>query len=103
VIARYRDRGIALYSRADAAFAKPEIYELLEAEGMRYAIHLPAYQVWQRRIGHLLTRPVGRPPQEAGRDVHQLPLRAKDWTRARRVVARWSGTRASSGLALGSS
>jgi hypothetical protein len=31
VVARYRDRGIALYFRADAAFAKPEIYELLEA------------------------------------------------------------------------
>ena len=33
VIARYRDRGIVLYFRADAAFAKPEIYELLEVGG----------------------------------------------------------------------
>ena len=40
VIARYRERGIDLYFRADAAFAKPEIYELLEAEGIRYAIRL---------------------------------------------------------------
>jgi hypothetical protein len=31
VIARYRERGVDLYFRADAAFAKPEIYELLEA------------------------------------------------------------------------
>ena len=38
MIARYRERGVALYFRADAAFAKPEIYELLEAEGIRYAI-----------------------------------------------------------------
>ncbi len=30
MIARYRERGVALYFRADAAFAKPEIYELLE-------------------------------------------------------------------------
>src|SRR5687768_13022719 len=33
VIARYRERGIELDFRADAAFAKPEIYDLLEAEG----------------------------------------------------------------------
>ena len=51
VIIRYRERGIALYFRADAAFPKPEIYELLEAEGLRYAIRLPANQVLQRRIG----------------------------------------------------
>ena len=50
VIARYRERGVDLYFRADAAFAKPEIYELLEAEDIRYAIRLPANQVLQRRI-----------------------------------------------------
>ena len=64
VIARYRERGVDLYFRADAAFAKPEIYELLEHEGIRYAIPLPANQVLQRRIGHLLTRPVGPPPKK---------------------------------------
>ena len=34
VIARYRGRGFGLYFRGDAAFAKPELYELLEAESM---------------------------------------------------------------------
>jgi hypothetical protein len=57
VIARYRERGIELYFRADAAFAKPENYERLEAECVRYAIRLPANQVLQRRIGHLAGRP----------------------------------------------
>src|SRR4051812_19309099 len=38
VIARYRGRGLTLYFRGDAAFAKPEIYELLEAEGIGYAL-----------------------------------------------------------------
>jgi hypothetical protein len=28
--------------RADAAFAKPEIYEALEKQGVKYAIRLPA-------------------------------------------------------------
>jgi hypothetical protein len=32
VVARYRERGVDLYFRADAAFAKPEVYEFLEAE-----------------------------------------------------------------------
>jgi hypothetical protein len=64
MIARYRERGGDLYFRADAAFAKPEIYELLEDEGIRHTIRLPANQVLQRRIGDLLTRPVGRPPKK---------------------------------------
>src|ERR671913_789931 len=51
VIARYRGRGLALYFRGDAAFAKPEIYEVLEAEDMGYTIRLPANAVLQERIG----------------------------------------------------
>jgi Transposase DDE domain group 1 len=88
VIARYRERGIELYFRADAAFAKPEIYELLESEGIRYAIRLPANQVLQRRIGHLLTRPVGRPPKKPIIYYASFCYQAKGWTRARRVVAK---------------
>src|SRR5919112_2774166 len=88
VIARYREQGIELYFRADAAFAKPEIYDLLEAEGVRYAIRLPANQVLQRRIGHLLTRPVGRPPKKPVIWFASFRYQAKGWTRPRRVVAK---------------
>ena len=88
VIARYHDRGIDLYVRADAAFAKPEIYELLEQEGICYAIRLPANQVLQRRIGYLLTRPVGRPPKKPIIYYASFRYQAKGWTRARRVVAK---------------
>jgi hypothetical protein len=88
VIARYRDRGIAIYFRADAAFATPEIYERLEAEAIRYAIRLPANQVLQRRIGQLLTRPVGRPPKKPVVWFTSFHYQAKGWTRARRVVAK---------------
>jgi Transposase DDE domain group 1 len=88
VIARYRERGVDLYFRADAAFAKPEIYELLEAEDIRYAIRLPANQVLQRRIGHLLTRPVGRPPKKPIVSYASFHYQAAGWTRARRVVAK---------------
>jgi hypothetical protein len=88
VIGRYRERGVELYFRADAAFAKPELYELLEAEDIRYAIRLPANQVLQRRIGHLLTRPVGRPPKKPVVSFANFRYQAKGWTRARRVVAK---------------
>ena len=33
VVSRYRDRKLRRYFRADAAFASPEVYEFLEAEG----------------------------------------------------------------------
>jgi hypothetical protein len=87
-IARYRERGVDLYFRADAAFAKPEVYEFLEGENIRYAIRLPANHVLQRRIEHLLTRPVGRPPKKPIVTFASFHYQAKGWTRARRVVAK---------------
>ena len=88
VIARYRGRGLALYFRGDAAFAKPELYELLEAEGIGYAIRLPANSVLQERIGHLLTRPVGRPPKKPQVFFASFSYQAQSWTKPRRVVAK---------------
>ena len=37
VVARYQGRNLRRYFRADAAFANPELYEYLEAEGFEYA------------------------------------------------------------------
>ena len=88
VIARYRERGLDLYFRGDAAFAKPELYELLEAEGIGYAIRLPANAVLQERIGHLLTRPVGRPPKKPQVFFASFSYQAQSWTKPRRVVAK---------------
>jgi len=63
VVVRYKGRKVRLHFRGDAAFASPEIYEYLEAEGFLYAIRLAKNQILQESIGHLLTRPVGRPPK----------------------------------------
>jgi len=63
VVARYRERDLRRYFRGDAAFASPDIYEFLEDEGFLYAIRLPKNQVLLESICHLLTRPVGRPPE----------------------------------------
>jgi hypothetical protein len=88
VIARYRERGLPLWFRGDAAFAKPELYELLEAEEIGYAIRLPANTVLQERIGHLLTRPVGRPPNKPQVFFASFSYQAHSWSRPRRVVGK---------------
>ena len=88
VVARYRDRLLRRYFRGDAAFALPGIYEFLEAEGFRYAIRLPANRVLQDSIGHLLKRPVGRPPKDVRRYYASFSYRAATWTKPRRVVAK---------------
>ena len=62
VVVRYKGRNLRRYFRGDAAFALPELYEYLEAEGFLHAIRIPTNQVLQESIGYLLTRPVGRPP-----------------------------------------
>ena len=88
VIARYRERAIDLYFRGDAAFAKPELYELLEAEDIGYAIRLPANPVLQERISHLLARPVGRPPKKPQVFFAGFTYQAQSWAKPRRVVAK---------------
>jgi len=88
VSARYRGRGLARYFRGDAAFAKPELYALLEAEGIGYTIRLPANCVLQERIAHLLTRPVGRPPRKPQVFFASFTYQAQSWAKPRRVVAK---------------
>ena len=46
VIERYRRVDIPRFFRGDAAFAIPELYERLEAEGYQYAIRLKATPSW---------------------------------------------------------
>jgi len=88
VIERYRDLDAPRFFRADAAIAIPGLYELLEAQGYRYAIRLKANPALQSHIAHLLKRPVGRPPNKPQRFYHSFEYRAKSWARPRRVVAK---------------
>ena len=88
VVARYRDHKLRRYFRGDAAFAAPDIYEFLEAEGFTYAIRLKANAVLQVCIAHLLTRPVGRPPSHVRRFHARFSYRAGSWDKKRRVVAK---------------
>jgi len=88
VIERYRREAILKFFRGDAAFAIPELYERLEAEGYRYAIRLKANAVLERHIQHLLTCPVGRLPKQPQRVYHSFAYRAESWDRVRRAVAK---------------
>ena len=88
IAARYERAGVRRYFRADAAFARPEVYECLEAHSFLYAIRLPANDVVQREIDFLLTRPVGRPPKRPIIFYYDFRYQAGSWDRSRRVVAK---------------
>jgi len=85
---RHRQRTRQRFFRGDAAFALPELYEYLEAEGYKYAIRLKANAVLQDRIADLLRRPVGRPPNHVRRLYASFGYQAGSWNRKRRVVAK---------------
>ncbi|NQW09712.1 MAG: transposase, partial [Alphaproteobacteria bacterium] len=64
------------------------MYEFPEVEGFLYAIRLPKNQVPQDSIAHLLTRPVGRPPNHVRRYYANFNYQAGSWDRKRRIVAK---------------
>lgn len=88
IVERYRDRASRRFFRGDAAFALPDLYDFLEAEGYKYTIRLKANTVLQRRIAHLLKRPVGRPPKHVQRFYASFSYQAGSWSCKRRIVAK---------------
>lgn len=88
VVARYRDRTKRRFFRGDAAFALPDPYDYLEAEGYKYTIRLKANAVLQGHIAHLLKRPIGRPPLHVQRFHASFSYQARSRSRKRRVVAK---------------
>jgi hypothetical protein len=87
-IERQQGLGKEVVFRADAAFAKPEIYEALEERGVKYAIRIPSNDSLERDISELLTRPVGRPGQKPVVWYKGFLYQAASWKTARRVVAK---------------
>jgi hypothetical protein len=88
IVSRYRDFNIARFFRGDAAFANPNVYPYLEAEGYFYAIRLIGNPILHNKIEHLMTRPVGRPPQKPIVLYHSFQYQAASWNKSRRVVAK---------------
>ncbi len=87
-IERQQRQAKAVVFRADAAFAKPEIYEALEKRDVKYAIRLPSNDNLQRNITELLIRPVGRPSYKPVVWFKSFLYQAASWKTARRVVAK---------------
>jgi len=87
-IERQRKVGKEVVFRADAAFAKPEIYEALEERGVKYAIRIPSNDSLERDIAGLLTRPVGRPSHKPVIWYKSFLYQATGWKTPRRVVAK---------------
>jgi len=83
-----QQQGKEVVFRADAAFAKPELYEALEERDVKYAIRLPANDNLERDIAELLTRPVGRPSYKPVVWFKSFLYQAASWKTARRVVAK---------------
>jgi len=74
--------------RADAAFAIPALFDLLEAEGWDYAIRIKGNRKLYERIDFLTKRRPGRPPNRVVRQYTSFHYRAKSWSKPRRVVAK---------------
>jgi hypothetical protein len=87
-IERQQRMGKEIAFRADAAFAKPEIYEALEKRGVKYAIRIPSNDNLERDIAELVPRPVGRPSKKPLVEYKGFLYQAAGWKTARRVVAK---------------
>jgi len=88
IVERYMKMPVRLLFRADAAFAKPELYEYMETRHIGYAIRLPTNEVLQRDITHLLVRPTEWSSQKPIVSYHDFVYQAQSWNVPRRVVAK---------------
>ena len=71
----------------------PSCTSCWKRRGIGYAISARRHnQVLQERIGHLLTRPVGRPPNKPQVFFASFSYQAQSWTKPRRVVAKMGWT-----------
>jgi hypothetical protein len=87
-IERQQAQGHHVTFRADAAFAKPEIYDTLETRGVGYAIRIPANKNLELAIEDLLFRLPGRPSRKPLVRYKSFRYQADGWTTPRRVVAK---------------
>ena len=87
-IERQQAEGKQVTFRADAAFAKPDIYETLEERGVDYVIRIPANKSLELEIEDILFRPPGRPSAKPLVRYRSFRYQAASWSKSRRVVAK---------------
>ena len=77
-IERQQAEGKQVTFRADAAFAKPDIYETLEERGVDYVIRIPANKSLELEIEDILFRPPGRPSAKAPGALQELSVSGRE-------------------------
>ena len=87
-IDRQQAAGTRVAFRADAAFAKPAIYEAMEERGVGYAIRIPANKKLELAIEDVLFRAPGRPSRTPLVRYKSFQYQAESWAKPRRVVAK---------------
>ena len=87
-IERQQAEGKQVTFRADAAFAKPEIYEALEERDVQYAIRIPANKSLELETEDILFRPPGRPSRKPLVRYKSFRYQAASWSKPRRIVAK---------------
>jgi len=87
-IERQQAEGKRVTFRADAAFAKLEIYEALEERDVDYVIRIPANKSLELKIEDILFRPPGRPSAKPLVRYKSFRYRAESWSKPRRIVAK---------------
>ena len=87
-IDRQQAEGKHVAFRADAAFARPAIYEGLEQRDVAYAIRMPANTNLELAVEDILFRPPGRPSCKPLVRYKSFRSQAKSWTTPRRIVAK---------------
>ena len=85
---RQQAEGKQVTFRADAAFAKPEIYETLEERGVDYVIRIPANKNLELEIEDILFRSPGRPGRKPLVRYKSFRYQAESWSKPRRIVAK---------------
>ena len=90
VVERYLTAAVRLLFRADAAFAKPEIYEYLEARNIDYAIRLAVQPgaTARRSSAPANERPTEWLSRKPIVSYHDFVYQAQSWRLPRRVVAK---------------
>ena len=87
-IDRQQAEGKHVAFRADAAFARPAIYEGLEQRDVAYAIRMSANTNLELAVEDILFRPPGRPSCKPLVRYKSFRSQAKSWTTPRRIVAK---------------
>ena len=78
ILSRYAETGLRRYFRADAAFAKPDIYEYLEERRVFYAIRLPSNKVLQYEIRSTADTTCGEAAEASGDPIRRLLVSCRE-------------------------